>query len=767
MSDQAIITAALSILLLPLLSYTLTFFFGRMLPRKGDFIGVTLMGVALVQALRIFIAFWQIGDPTHRVERAFTWLDLGGFRLDAGILVDGMTSVMLMVVCLVSFLVHLYSTGYMHGDRRYERFFAFLGFFTFSMLGIVLANNLFFLYVFWELVGLSSYLLIGFFFHKASAASANKKAFLTNRVGDWGFWLGILAFFTATGTLNYFDLFAEVHAGAIKGPLLAWAGVGLFMGCVGKSAQMPLHIWLPDAMEGPTPVSALIHAATMVAAGVYMVARLAPLFGAQAMLVILYVGAITAFITATIALVKTDIKRVLAFSTLSQLGFMVMGLGAGDSVNAMFHLTTHAMFKALLFLGAGSVIHAVHSQEMPEMGGLRKKMPITFWTFLIATLAISGVPGLSGFYSKDGILGSVLAFGMTDGHYLPFILGITAAALTPFYMFRIVFLTFFGKPRDHHKWEHAHESGWSMAIPLMVLALMSVIAAGIPGKTADKGWFSKFAAPYDVPAIAAKYFAQDEPAMAHGETAPLQVAAQAAHGEALPGDAAHGETMHAEAVHGEAAPTETTHAEPAHTEPAATHAAEAAHGAAAGEHGAAAGEHGAAPDAHGAAAAAHGGGHDSHVRHTAHIRAMIMSILVAAIGITASWWTYFRHRVNPAALQARLPGVHKVLQGQYFFDELYAATIYRFTLWWASICSAFDRYVIDGIVNGTGYLTRMVAWVSGLCDRYLVDGAVNGVATVLQGAGEGLRRVQTGRIQTYLVYVSASVLVLIVIYRVL
>jgi NADH-quinone oxidoreductase subunit L len=360
-------------------------------------------------------------------------------------------------------------------------------------------------------------------------------------------------------------------------------------------------------------------------------------------------------------------------------------------------------------------------------------LPITFWTFLIATLAISGVPGLSGFYSKDGILGSVLAFGMTDGHYLPFILGITAAALTPFYMFRIVFLTFFGKPRDQHKFDHAHESGWSMTIPLMVLAFMSIIAAGIPGKTADKGWFSKFAAPYDVAAISAKYFDQGAgEAAAHLETAPLQAAAETAHGE----------PAHGEAVGGEAA---------AHGEPATTHAVEAT-------------------DAHGAPAAAHGaaaGGHNSHVRHTAHIRAMIMSILVATFGIAASWWTYFRHRVNPAALQARLPGVHKVLQGQYFFDELYAATVYRATLWWAAVCSAFDRIVIDGIVNGTGYLTRAVAWASGLCDRYLVDGAVNGVATVLQGAGEGLRRVQTGRIQTYLVYVSASVLVLILIYRVL
>lgn len=767
MSDKAIITAAISILLLPLLSYTLTFFFGKRLPRKGDFIGVTLMGVALVQALRIFIAFWQVGDPTHRVQWAVTWLDLGGFRLDAGILVDGMTSVMLMVVCIVSFLVHLYSTGYMHGDRRYERFFAFLGFFTFSMIGIVLSNNLFFLYVFWELVGLSSYLLIGFFFHKHSAANANKKAFLTNRVGDWGFWLGILAFFTATGTLNYLELFAEVHAGAIKGPLLAWAGVGLFMGCVGKSAQMPLHIWLPDAMEGPTPVSALIHAATMVAAGVYMVARLAPLFGPDAMLVILYVGAVTAFITATIALVKTDIKRVLAFSTLSQLGYMVMSLGAGDSVNAMYHLSTHAMFKALLFLGAGSVIHAVHSQEMPDMGGLRKKMPITFWTFLVATLAISGVPLLSGFYSKDGILGSVLAFGMLEGHYLPFILGITAAMLTPFYMFRIVFLTFFGQPRDHHKYDHAHESGRAMTIPLIVLAVMSVIAAGIPGNTADKSWFRKFMVPYDVPAIAAEYQARHaepvevvhhgvaaEPAAAVAEALGEPAPAGTGHG-AEPGHAAEGGPVHAEPAHAEPAHTEPAHTEPAHAEPA---------------HGAAAGHGDAHGDAHAEAHGAGHGGHDehaAHVHHTAHIRAMIMSILAATIGISASWWTYHRRRVNPAALQARLPGAHKVLQGQYFFDELYAATLYRFTLWWSAVCAAFDRIVIDGIVNGTGYLTRMVSWVSGLCDRYLVDGAVNGVAAVLQGAGEGFRRVQTGRVQTYLVYVSASVLVLIVIYRVL
>ena len=345
----------------------------------------------------------------------------------------------------------------------------------------------------------------------------------------------------------------------------------------------------------------------------------------------------------------------------------------------------------------------------------------------MATMAVAGVPGLAGFYSKDGILGSTLAFGMTDGHYLPFILGITAAAITPFYMFRIVFLTFFGKPRDQHKFDHAHESGWTMTVPLMILAVMSVIAAG--WKTAGEGWFARFAAPYDVPAIAAEF-----------------------HLEAPPADAgdlvAVGVDDHGEAAHGEAGATE--------------------HGA--GDQGAEA--HGAAPAAHGADAhaadehgSAHGGAHDVH--HTAHVRAMIMSILVAGLGILASWYVYYLRRVDTAAVQARLKGAYTVLQGQYFFDEFYAATVYRFTLWWAAMCRAFDTYVVDGIVNGTGYLTRWVSWLTGLFDNFIVDGAVNGVAAVLQGAGEGFRRLQTGRVQTYLVYASASIVVLVLVYRVL
>ncbi|MFH1844092.1 MAG: NADH-quinone oxidoreductase subunit L, partial [bacterium] len=551
MSDAAVLQSALVILGLPIISYAILFFFGNKLPRRGDWVAVGLLGICEILALRIFFHFWNVADPSYKVVGQIRWLDLGSFQIDAGILVDGMTAVMLMVVCTISFLVHLFSVGYMHGDRRYDRFFAFLGFFTFSMLCIVLASNLFFLYIGWELVGLASYLLIGFFFHKPSAAAANKKAFLTNRVGDWGFWMGILAFFTVCGTLDYFELFAKVHTGAIGGTLLTWAGLGLFCGCLGKSAQMPLHIWLPDAMEGPTPVSALIHAATMVAAGVYMIARLFPLFSPEVLLVIAYVGAITAFLAATIAVVKTDIKRSLAYSTLSQLGYMVMAVGVGSAVGGMFHLTTHAFFKALLFLGAGSVIHAVHSQEMPEMGGLWRKLPITFVTMLFATIAIAGVPGFAGFYSKDAILGSALAFGMEHPkHYIPFILAILAAGITAFYMFRLIFLTFTGKPRVQEKYDHAHESPWTMTVPLLILAVLSFIGAGWKGPT--EGWFARFSAPYDLAAITAEYD---------------WAAADAGHGVEL-AVADHAADTHATDVHAADAPATDPHAdqdaEPAH-----------------------------------------------------------------------------------------------------------------------------------------------------------------------------------------------------------
>ncbi len=727
MSETAVIQSALAILLLPILSYVLVFFFGAKLPRKGDWLATGLLGASWLLALRVFVHFWRVADPGLRIQADMTWIDLGEFTARAGILVDGMTAVMLVVVTTISFLVHLFSIGYMHGDRRYERYFAFLGFFTFSMLGIVLANNLLFLYVGWELVGLSSYLLIGFFFDKPAAAAANKKAFLTNRVGDFGFLIGILILFTHYGTFNYLELFAGAQAAPLAGALMTWAGIGLFMGCVGKSAQAPLHIWLPDAMEGPTPVSALIHAATMVAAGVYMVARLLPLFDPTALLVVAYVGAITAFLAATIAVVKTDIKKSLAYSTISQLGYMVTAIGVGAAAAGMFHLTTHAFFKALLFLAAGSVIHAVHTQELPLMGGLRRKMPVTFWTFLIATLAISGVPLFAGFYSKDAILGGALAFGMTEAHYVPFILALAAAGFTAFYMFRMVFLAFTGEPRDPERHARAHESPWTMTVPLMILAALSIFAAGWQGPA--EGWFARFVGDYDLPAIEAAYGPHDVAAAPAGASADY-AAVVAAAGAQIPDHAGH----------------------PAAGDPDD-------HGAA----GTADHETAGAADSH----AAHGAHDDHDVHHRAHVTAMILSIAVAGLGILFAWLTYRRRVIHSESWQARLPGVHRVLQGMYFFDEFYEATVYRLTHGLARLSGAFDRIVVDGIVNGFGWLTRLASWISGLFDNLFVDGLVNGVGHVIQGAGEGIRRFQTGRVQTYLVYVCFSILLLIFVFRAL
>ena len=474
---NTIILYSLILLFLPLAAFAINILVGKRLPRKGDWVSLSAILISFSFSLSMFAYMLFIRyDSDFSVEWRWLWIDLGDFVIELGILVDNLTIMMLLVVTLVSSLIHIYSISYMKDDPRYNRYFAYLSLFSFSMLIIVLSNNLFGLYIGWELVGISSYLLIGFWFEKDSASNAGKKAFITNRVGDFGFFIGVLLFFTAVGSFNYGDIIAGVDAGAMSDGLFTAAGIALFMGAVGKSAQVPLHIWLPDAMEGPTPVSALIHAATMVAAGVYMVGRIYPLFSPDALLFIAYVGAITAFVTATIAVVRKDIKRVLAYSTVSQLGFMILALGVGGYVSGLWHLTTHAFFKALLFLGAGSVIHVAHTNDMFRMGGFKKKMPVTFWTFLIATLAISGVPGFSGFFSKDAILASALEFSFAHpGHIMLFILPLIAAGLTAFYMFRALFLTFYGEPQDKEIYSHIHESPGSMTIPMVILATITIL----------------------------------------------------------------------------------------------------------------------------------------------------------------------------------------------------------------------------------------------------------------------------------------------------
>ena len=462
---------------LPLLSFFINIAVGKRLPRKGDWVSLATIAAGLAMSIGILYEVFQAYDPNFKYHVVLPWIGVGDRAVfNTGILIDNLTAVMLLVVTGVSTLVHLFSVGYMHGDPRYNRFFAYLSIFSFSMLGLVLAESFLFIYIFWELVGLSSYLLIGFWFEKKSASDAGKKAFIVNRVGDFGFLIGILIIYATCGVMGYDQVFLAIGEGKLSGTLLTLAGIGVFCGAIGKSAQFPLHVWLPDAMEGPTPVSALIHAATMVAAGVYLVGRVYPMFTPDAFLFIAWFGLITLFITASIALAQNDIKKVLAYSTCSQLGYMIMGLGVGGYTAGLAHLTTHAAFKACLFLGSGSVIHAVHSQDIQEMGGLRKKMPITFVTFVIATLAISGVPGFSGFYSKDMILGAALEFGMKSAnplHMIFFIGALFTAGLTAFYMFRLVILTFFGAPKDHHKFDHAHESPPSMWVPLVILAGLS------------------------------------------------------------------------------------------------------------------------------------------------------------------------------------------------------------------------------------------------------------------------------------------------------
>jgi NADH-quinone oxidoreductase subunit L len=432
--------------------------------------------LAVVASFVASVVFVGANGLRHLPDVSVQWLQVGSFTAEFGLRLDPLSLMMLLVVTGVASLIHIYSWGYMAEDPGFGRFFACLSLFTFSMLGIVLANNFLQLFIFWELVGVSSYLLIAFWFEKPSAADAGKKAFITNRLGDFGFLLGILTVWVTLGSLNFGELETAVkQASGGLGNLATVAGLLIFCGAAGKSAQFPLHVWLPDAMEGPTPVSALIHAATMVAAGIYMLCRVIFLLNIDALVVISWIGAITALLAALIAVQQDDIKRILAYSTLSQLGYMVMGVGLQGPDASMFHLTTHAFFKALLFLGAGSVILALHhEQDIWRMGGLRNKLPVTFWTFIVGTLALAGVPPLSGFYSKDAIL----AVAFTQGNYALFGLGSVVAALTAFYMFRLVFVVFLGKPRGEAP-GHAHESPGVMTWPLRLLAVLSVVGGFI------------------------------------------------------------------------------------------------------------------------------------------------------------------------------------------------------------------------------------------------------------------------------------------------
>jgi NADH-quinone oxidoreductase subunit L len=492
--------------LLPLLGCAINGLLGAKWPNRiVNAVAVGSTGLSFLAALEAVREFSQLPpDQIPFVRQFFTWIQAGSFRAGFDLQVDQLTVVMLLVVTGVGWLIHIYSTGYMAHEGGYYRFFSYLNLFMFFMLILVLAANYALLFVGWEGVGLSSYLLIGFYFLRKSASNAGNKAFIVNRIGDFGFMLGMFLLFRTFHTLDFQTLFHSVaQQGWQREP---WGTFGtmtvacllLFMGATGKSAQLPLYVWLPDAMEGPTPVSALIHAATMVTAGVYVVARSHMLFALSetALVVVAVVGCATAFFAATIGLVQTDIKRVLAYSTVSQLGYMFLACGVGAFGAGIFHLMTHAFFKALLFLASGSVIHALGGeQDMRHMGGLSSKIKYTYWTMLIATLAISGIPPLAGFFSKDSIL--LNAFKSENGGHALYAIGLFTALLTSFYMFRLIFLTFHGKPRydEHHV--HVHESPWNMLGPLVVLAVLSVIGGWIaaPALWGGQDYFSNFLAP--------------------------------------------------------------------------------------------------------------------------------------------------------------------------------------------------------------------------------------------------------------------------------
>jgi len=753
--------------LLPLGSFAIVALFGQWLRRWSILAGWLATGAILGSFLLSALALtgWLAAHPIAAGPAAalsgdwYTLGEFGSLRITIGYYVDALTLAMFLMVTLVATCIHVYSFGYMHeelGDvtdplaptadgrplvrrGRFHRFYQHFSLFCFSMLGLVLAGNLAMVFMFWELVGICSYLLIGFYFERQSASNAANKAFIVNRVGDFGMLIGMMAIWSALGTFSFGDLkddlghvsrpgiFSQVrpadkqhaltvpdrmvvqsarteidqilntadnlHAAGdqIRARLPEWrkqgygywllvvGGLGIFCGCVGKSAQFPLHVWLPDAMEGPTPVSALIHAATMVAAGVYLVGRFYPVFTPEVLLVIACVGCITLFMAATIAIVATDIKRVLAYSTISQLGYMMLGLGLGGWVAGLFHLLTHAFFKSLLFLCSGSVIHATGTNEMPEMGGLLKKMPWTAYTMLAGCLAISGagIPlliGLSGYYSKDSILAQAFAFkNLHPMHGWLFYAAALGAAITAFYMFRLWYMTFLGKPRREEIHGHAHESPRVMVLPLVVLATLAVIA----------GW------PEPISHFSLSSLVE--------QARPLGTEAGTAAGQLMPDV-----SMPAE--------------------PEKLHYADAV-----------------------------------------HVPVSMIAFLAGLSGFVLATLLYCFGTLDPEDARKTFAPIHCFLQHKWWFDELYDRLLVRPVLCVCGWVARFDSQGIDWLVDGLARSTRAVARLDDWIDRVFVDGLVDGAARTMYNVGLLLRRVQTGKLRQYVMFLAVATVTLFIL----
>ena len=668
--------------LLPLLGAVLTAVIGPRFIKQSHWL--VIIGVAVAAILSLTLLSHVNNDADNKIDvTGYDWIQMGALKSLIQGAVDPLTAIMLITVSIVSLLVVIYSSGYMSGDRGYIRFFAFMGLFVFSMLMLVLADNFLMLYIFWEAVGLCSYLLIGFYYQRPSAAAAAKKAFLVNRVGDFGFAIGILLIYLNFETVNYTEVFAAVPAMAATNPgLITAIALCLFAGACGKSAQIPLYVWLPDAMEGPTPVSALIHAATMVTAGVYMVVRMSFIFSLSdiAMTVVATTGAVTALFAATIGFFQTDIKKVLAYSTVSQLGYMFLGAGVGAYAAAIFHLMTHAFFKACLFLCSGAVIAAMHHrQDVKDLGGLRKVLPVTFWTFLVSTAAIAGLPGLSGFFSKDEILWRTYdnANTLIPGEIL-WVMGFLAALCTAFYMVRLLMLTFYGECRaDEHTLSHAKEH-WVMSVPLIALAGLAIIGGyvGLPAWTHLPNLFAGWLDPVTGVADGRMQWASE---MIHDGRA-------------------------------EAAGFALFHS------------------------------------------------------HAGEIVLMVITVGLAAVSAFTAFRIYRKYRSPEEEAALYGPKLHRLLVNKYFVDELYqrfiigpAMALFRGVMW-------LDKWIVDGLVNLSAFFMKIAAWISGSLDFRIVDGTVNGIGDATQAAARRVRRLQTGRIQQYVmgIVAGATVLVLVV-----
>jgi len=698
------------IVLLPFFAFVINAFIVKKFTKVAVTISCLSIVGSFIYSLRIFNDFifgkYSSGSYIHKY---FNWFDLtaGGqsFKVDMGIYIDNMSATMLLMVTGAATLIHIFSTYYMKDDARYGRFFVYLSLFTSAMLGLVLSDNLLSVFIFWELMGFCSYSLIGFYYEKEGAGNASMKAFMTTRVGDVFFLLGILAIWSVVGNVTFVDIYQAIGDGKFSNvyamgiPLATFAAISVFAGTVGKSAQFPLQVWLPDAMFGPTPCSALIHAATMVAAGVYLSLRCYPLMDIGGILpAIAYIGGITAFGAATIALIQTDIKAVLAYSTISQLGYMVLGIGVGSYNAAFMHLITHAVFKACLFLSAGSVIHSLHDhhthahvQEMPRMGGLRKKMPFTFLAMLFCTFAIAGIPFFSGFVSKDRILGDGLLMALSNKIYIiPVLLGFGGALLTAFYMFRMMFLTFFGEPRDKELYDHTKVEtlSWNRNVPLLILALFTL---GI--------WFSGSLTGQGI----AKVFGE--------KIEWFQTMIEKPRVETF--------GSYSKELLGWSDSAASRGFERSHYDPSHGLSVEEAH----------------------------------HVHHIHHVGA-IVSIVIALSGLFIAFMMYHRRSWNPDWWSKTFRGWYRALQNKYYFDDFYIKGLIQKVLLPSNRLSSwfdlnvYDRYFIDGwsFVNKCFY--NFANWF----DRFWIDGAaVDGTGASIRLFNVVLRTIQSGRVQFYFI----------------